>query len=97
MCGCGKLTVRKNKKPNLALILKRKTQLANKKKQNENKLKLNSSNNSDDSNDKLEFNPTPGLIGQTTAQVRGGGVGVRKIRKHRRSMVKGKKGMKGRK
>ncbi len=95
MCGCGKLTVRKNKKQQkltLALIQKRKTQLANKKKLNEEN-KLTNTNN-----DNFTFNPTPGLIGQTTAQVRTGGMGVRKIRRNKRRNVRNVgKGMKLRK
>ncbi len=95
MCGCGKLTVRKNKKQQkltLALIQKRKTQLANKKKLNEeNKL----TNNTNTNNDNFTFNPTSGLIGQTNAQVRTGGIGVRRILRNKRRNVR--KGMKLRK
>ncbi len=85
MCGCGKLSIRKNKKQQkltLALIQKRKTQMANKKKLSEEN-KLKDTNNTEN----FTFNPTPGLIGQTTAQVRSGGMGVRHIRRNRRRNI----------
>ncbi len=92
MCGCGKLTVRKNKnqqKLRLALIQKRKSLLLKKK-----SLQLKNDNNIDSNN--LEFKPAPGLIGQTTAQVRGnGGVGVRRLRRGgRKGQNKRRVGMK---
>ncbi len=74
MCGCGKLTIKK--------LNNRKKKMIQKKKLAQNiQLKLENSNNV---NDNLEFNPTHGLVGQTTAQVRAfGGVGTRRIRGRR--------------
>ncbi len=79
MCGCGKLSVRKtknnkSKKLTLAKLQNKKTQTTSVK-----RILLSKKDN------ELRFNPTPGLIGQTTAQVRGGGgVGVRRLRKNKR-------------
>ncbi len=86
MCGCGKLTIKK--------LNNRKKKMMQKKKLAQNiQLKLENSNNVNDNSNNLEFNPTHGLVGQTTAQIRAfGGVGTRRIRKRRGlNKKKGKK------